>query len=536
VRAVRSGYQEFLGFVAGTLRGRLDRATLERSHEHFVTSVIALEAQRESVYFESPDMRVRSGRLRLLNAEFMAATTGIYVAYQLMQRLRLRGCHRVLDSLAPLYHALADELLPAHSQPPATPADAAPVAQRLAVFRTRLPQVIAVIRQAIEHSTDVTALLDFDSAAELLRRLAEESHDYSISYVALAHPGIPMTKPAPDYVPHADLFSVVLNGVRATAALLAVTAFWFATAWPNGADAATLACVFCCLFAVTPEPVLAVRKITFGLFLGLPAAFVCGVLVLPRLDGFPLLAAGMLPFLAIGVKLLTAPRTFLVGLGYNILFVISVGVENVTRFDPTTLLNDSLALLLGGSIAGLAFALLVPTGNRRLMRSLRMRAQLACVGPLHGLRHRFENSTRDLLSRLLANADRAGGEDRLLLRSALSVLEIGRTVIGLRQNAADCVLEGGSGSALRACMCALARLLEEPSQPQRERAVDGVIGAAVQIDHSLDDADIEEAARAALSRVRVDLHVLRIQLLDDEMFAGLSSFEKASHPGVSHAP
>ena len=527
VTMVRGSYREFLGFVTGALRGRLDHDSMERSHDHFVANVIAFEAQRDAAYFESPDARVRSDRLRLLNAGYMASTTSIHMLHQMMQRLRRRRCQRALDRLAPLYQALTLELMPEEGVMPATAAEAAPLAQRLAAFHAGLPRRIAAARATLEDDADKEELLDFDSAADLLLRFAEEMLDYTRSYVALALPGTRAHRPAPSYVAHADWITALLSGARATVALLSVSAFWIASAWPSGAGAATIACVFCCLFAAAPSPLLALRGISIGFLWGFAAAFVCGLMVLPQLDGFPLLAAAMTPFIMIGVKLVANPATAGIGAGYNIMFGSTIGVENVTRFDAPGLLNDGFAALLGAAVATLVFALLVPVGSRRLrlhlVRSLRRRTLLACFGRMSGLRHRFENSTRDLLGQLLAGADRVGGEDRQLLGRALSVLEAGHAIIDLREASVIGTLGVGSRAALHACVRALARLFEKPTQRRREQALEGVARATGRIEAALEAADVDPAERAALNRGRVGLHLLRTLLLDDGTFLTLSA-------------
>ncbi|MBV8062621.1 MAG: FUSC family protein, partial [Nevskia sp.] len=161
VNTVRGGYKEFLGFVVDALRGRLDHATQERSHNHFVANVIAFEALRDAAYFENPDARVRSGRMRLYNAEYMAATTSFHMLHQMMQRLRRRQCHHALRQLAQLYRELSEVLLPEGGAMPATAAEAAPLAGTLQRYRDGLPQRVAAARQAIVDAADVEELLDF---------------------------------------------------------------------------------------------------------------------------------------------------------------------------------------------------------------------------------------------------------------------------------------------------------------------------------------------------------------------------------------
>jgi uncharacterized membrane protein YccC len=539
VSAVRGGYKEFLGFVGDALRGRLDHATQERSHDHFVANVIAFEALRDAAYFENPDSRVRSGRLRLFNAEFMAATTSIHMLHQMMQRLRRRQCHHALQQLAQLYQELADVLLPEGGAMPATAAEAAPLVEKLAHYRDGLPRRIALARQAIAQSADAEELLDFDSAGDLLQRFAADMHHYTESYASLAHPGgRPPARRVPRYVAHADPLTAVAAGLRGAVALLVVSAFWIATAWPSGPNAAILACVFCCLFASAPNPLLAMRGLGIGFAWGLLAAFVCAFVVLPPLDGFTLLAAGMAPFIMAGVKLMTQPKTAGIGIGYLLMFGNIVGVENVTRFNPAGVINDGLASLAGALAATLAFALLLPADSRRLrlhmVRSLRRRALLACNGSMDGLRHRFENSTRDLLGQLLLGADRAAGEDRRLLARALSVLETGHAIIDLREAAAIGTLTVGSRAALHACVRAVARLFQKPDALRRAHAVEGVARAAARIDHALGESGLDQAERAALMRGRVGLHLLRTLLLDDDTYQTLSAVEAAAKE-PSHA-
>lgn len=530
VGTVRGGYRDFLGFVTGALRGQLDHATMERSHDRFLAQVIAFEAQRDAAYFESPDARVRSGRLQLLNADFMSATTGIHMLHQLMERLRRRGCTRALALLGPLYRELADVLLPADGTMPATAAEAEPIARRLAGYLEWLPARIAELRAALADEVDAQEQIDFDSAADLLLRFTEEMRLYTDDYISLADPGRRETRPAPAYVAHADPISAAISGLRATLALFALSLFWIGSAWPSGGSAATIACVFCCLFATVPSPVMALRHIGIGFAGGLAAAFVCALFVLPALDGFALLAAGMAPFIMFGVRLVANPRAAGIGAGYLIMFGSTVGVENLTRVDAVALLNEGFASLVGASAAALAFALLVPAETRRLrlhlVRSLRRRALLAATGALHGLRHRFENSTRDLLSQLLAGADRARGEHRQLLGRALSVLEAGHGLIDLREAAAVGTLSVGSRAALNACVRVTARLFEQPTPERRARALDSTARAAERIELALQDAGIDRAERRALQRGRVGLHLLRTLLLDDETYEALSAVER----------
>lgn len=529
---VRAGYRDFAGFVVEALRGQLDHPAIAAAHDRFLAQVIAFEAQRDAAWFESPETRARSSRLRLLNADFMAATTGIHLLHQSMDRLRRRGRHPAIAPLTALYRALADTLLPAGDRLPAMAAEALPLLERIAGFRSGLAARIAEARgDALDLAT--TDQLDFDSAADLLLRFTDELHAYTESYISLMSPGGRLPRPAPVYVAHGDAITAALGGLRATAVLLAVSGFWLATAWPSGISATSIACIVCCLFAALPAPVAAARGLAIGFAAGLVASFICNFLVLPQLDGFALLVAGMAPFIMIGARLIAEPRYTGIGAGYCLMFGSTIGLENVSHYDPAMVLNEGFAALLGAMIATLAFALIVPAGTRRLRlhltRSLRRQVLLACFGPEAGLRHRFENSTRDLLGQLLAGADRGSGEDRALLARAMAVLEAGRAVTELRAAAALGQLDIGQRASLSAAVRAVARLFEKPDARRRRQALDSLRLAGERIDQAL-AAGAETGERQALGRGRTALHLLRGLLLDDDSYRALSSVELA--PGA----
>lgn len=528
IGTVRGNYRQFAGFVVDALRGRLDRAAIESGHDRFLAHVIAFEGQRDAAYFESPETRLRSGRFRLLNADFMAATTGIHLLHQFMERLRRGERQATITRLVPLYEALADALLPADGRLPAMAVETPPLLARLAMFRERLPALIDQGRAALQEA-EVRDRLDFDCAGELLARFAGEMHDYTESYLSLATPGGRLPRPAPVYVPHTDLISAVIGGLRASTVLLVVSAFWIVTAWPSGIGAVTIACTLCCLFATLPAPVAAARGLAIGFGAGLVASFICGLLVLPQLDGFMLLVAGMAPFIMVGAWLIAHPRTAGIGAGYCLMFGSTIGLDNVSRYDPALLLNEGFAALLGALIATAAFALIVPAGTRRLRlhltRSLRRQVLMACFEPEAGLRHRFENSTRDLLGHLLAGADRGSGEDRALLARAMAVLEAGRAVIDLRDAATIGRLRIDSRSHLNGAVRAVARLFRKPDSRRRQQALADLDSAGARIDQALADGDRDAAERQVLNRGRAALHLLRGLLLDDASYAALSSLE-----------
>lgn len=284
----------------------------------------------------------------------------------------------------------------------------------------------------------------------------------------------------------------------------------------------------------------AAKGLSIGFAAGLIASFCCGLLVLPQLDGFGLMAAGMAPFVMIGVRLLATPRHAGIGAGYCLMFGSTIGLDNLTRYDPALLLNEGFAALLGALVATLAFALIVPAGSRRLRRhltgSLHQQLRMACFAPTAGLRHRFENSTRDLLGQLLAGADRGTGEDRALLARAMAVLEAGRAVIELREVAGSGGLPIGTRAGLNAAVRVIARLFDTPDALRRQQALAVLARIDTRLLPSASGLDAEAGEsvdigeQAALRRARAILHLLRSLLGDDGSHAALSSPDAGTDP------
>ncbi len=124
-------------------------------------------------------MRLRNGRLIRLSSEFAAMNTRFHALHQLLERLRAQAPPRcwMRSSRAWRKSPGCSRRSVAAPSPTMTPER---FAQRLADCRERL---MARIRQArgelLAREPGEEARLDFNTAAELLYRFAEEMHDYA---------------------------------------------------------------------------------------------------------------------------------------------------------------------------------------------------------------------------------------------------------------------------------------------------------------------------------------------------------------------
>jgi uncharacterized membrane protein YccC len=123
------------------------------------------------------------------------------------------------------------------------------------------------------------------------------------------------------------------------------------------------------------------------------------------------LCAALTPFLLLGVFMTTRPALAGYGVGYSIFFCFLAGPDNVIHYDPTSFMNDSMALVLSMLVSSIAFAVLLPPSTpwlrNRLLIDLRRQVVLASRAGLRRVRSRFESGARDLMSQI--NATRCVG-------------------------------------------------------------------------------------------------------------------------------
>jgi uncharacterized membrane protein YccC len=98
--------------------------------------------------------------------------------------------------------------------------------------------------------------------------------------------------------------------------------------------------------------------------------------VFPHIDGFPLLCVALTPFLLLGVFMTTRPALAGYGVGYCIFFCFLAGPDNVIHYDPTSFINDAMALVLSMLVSSAAFAVLLPPSTAFTLRERRARSDV----------------------------------------------------------------------------------------------------------------------------------------------------------------
>jgi uncharacterized membrane protein YccC len=527
---VRARFSAFVEYVSASLAGRNDRARIEATNARFVADIVGFEAARSIAVFEGPDSRMRGGRLARLNSEFMTASTRFHALHQLMNRLRATsasgtdGSAIAIAALEPYFREIAP-LLAKSGEPVLSAADAAHAAAQLDAYKAELPKRVRATRAELETHADAP-LLDFDTAAELLYRFIDDLHAYAATYASLAVDTHARERWIERYEPKTNAIAASVAGVRAAIVMMVLGAFWIATAWPSGSTLTLNAAAVCALASSAPDPKRTVFQMAGGTVLATLMGMIAVFGVFPRIDGFAMLCVALTPFLLLGVFMTTRPRLAGYGVGYCIFFCFLAGPDNVMHYDPSSFMNDSIALVLSMLVSSVAFAVLLPPSTpwlrNRLLVDLRRQVVLAGRAGLGRVRSRFESGARDLMFQINALSPNEPDLKRDTLRWLFSVLEVGNAVIDLRREVAALPPHPRYEKstpwrvALRALLDALAALFERPREDRFASALATTADAIAEVQQLMAGFTPSREERHQLLRILSQLHFIRTALLDPQ--------------------
>jgi len=535
-------FRDFAELVCTGLTGELEPQRMEQTSARFAAQAVALENLRNASAFEDPHFRLRSGRLARLNNEFMVLSTRFHALYQLLQRLQGECGARVLEALQPCLAQVGSELAPFAGRP-CDERDAANLANGLATSRPALMQRIRDGRQQlVEQAADEARLTDFNTAAELLFRFADDLQGYALTQASLAEHHHSREKWRGNFSPRANGVAAAVAGIRCALLILALGAFWLASAWPSGSTFVLMAGLVSALASTSANPVRLCRQLLVGATGSALAGFVLQFWVFPWLDGFALLYSALVPVIAGGAFLLARPQTAGYGVGLLVWFCIVSLPANQTHYLPYRFFNEYLAALASMGLVVVSMLILPPDRPwlwRRLEQDLRMRVVFAVSGKLKGLVDGFESGTRDLLNQAYGLAARHPDVQRQLLRWMFAVLEIGHAVIELRQEQAalpqePCYAEDTAWQqGVRAMGRALVRLFIQPEETNRQRAL-AAVEQAIQAVRDTPEPRPPQFDTSPLRRVLSYLHFIRSSLLDPRSPLAASSANAAGR--LANAP
>ncbi|WP_038579862.1 FUSC family protein [Dyella japonica] len=521
-------FAHFLAFVRQALRGQLSPEAIDAAHIALVSERAQLESLRSAAVFEDPQLRLRNPIMIRLNREFLDASAGFHAIRQV--RERMARLHR--DDCWNALRALHDDFLGILTVPEGTPllplADIKAIHASIRAYVDGLPGRIQAQRETLAGMDDEGQEL-FATGAALLYFAARDFRDYLTDFIALREGGAASAdhgsaKARPEHiVSTANHMAASAAALRAGIAVLAVASFWLASGWVGGASALVAVSITSALFAVVPQPAVASRHMFLGCLAGGVTAFLFNFFVLPRLDGFTLLAACMAPILMVGSYVNSFPSTAVLGLGFNIYFCFIGNLANPNVYDPTALLDTGFAMLLGIGTSALAFSVVLPYGSDWAMQSYlrqirREVVRVACGSPLRdGLLLRFESGMRDFIIQLQSRASTRGGARSDFLGWAFAALELGRAIIQIRMDGANFAasLPSEWPAAQYAWQTSIAALFDQVT-PERHAQALASTRAALQAIPRRNFVDTSPGTLACF-RMRALLHATELSLLDDTL-------------------
>ena len=551
VRIIRGRFTAFVDLIGGTLGGSADRKALEATNARFVGDIIGLEALRSSAIFEDPEIRLRSGRLTRMNSEFMALSTRVHALHQLMNRLhdsRNPSAQLVIDAISPYFREVQPLLTRSGGEPVMTAIDAADAALKLESYKQELPRRVRATRDAHTHAQELDddAVLDFDTASELLYRVIEELHAYTLTYASLVQRRHEREQWEHAYAPKTSLVIAGIAGARAAITLIGLSTFWILSGWPSGDVAALNAAAFCAITSAAPDPAKATRTVTMGVALAVVLGYFYTFHIVPQLDGFWMLAAALTPVLMLAVLLTTKPTLAGYGLGICIFFPFVAVPDNLAHFNAAGYLNESIALMLSLIVTTVAFmVLLPPTTNwtvRHLEKQLRKQVVQACFGKLAHLALQFESGTRDLMHQITMLTGSRPALRKDAFGWMFATLEIGHAVIELRTELHG-IRSGNPGLLSPAAYAALDRLREtlpalfsQPTPATLAAVLDANNRTIAEVQQAIGPHYRERSERHRLQRTLSYLHFIRTALLDPQSpLQPMHQGSAATPSGANHA-
>lgn len=521
---VRARFSNFVEYVASALAGRMAREQIERTNAHFLAEIVGFEAVRSIAVFEGHDTRLRSGRLARLNREFMTASTRFHALHQLMNRLRATGAAETVGALEPYFAELAP-MLYTPGEPVLQAVDAAHSADRLQAFKTELPRRVRATREKLAAQPG-SALIDFDTASELLYRFVDDMHAYALTYASLALTTHARERSPERYEPKTSAVVTAIAGIRGAIVMAVLSTFWLATAWPSGATLVLNAAAVCALASSSPHPTRMAMQMSIGTLLAAVVGAIVVFAVYPRIDGLALLCAVLAPPLAVGVFLTTKPKLAGIGAGFCIFFCVLAGPDNVMSYDPAGFADSALALIFSMLVCAIAFSVLLPPSTpwliEHLVADLRRQVVLACRAPLASVRARFESRARDIAFQAYAVAEHAPAARRDALAWLIAVLEAGHAVIDLRGELAGLPHDARYAPtmpwrrSIAAAERELAALFANPRAARLDATLAASVDAIAATQQALAAFSPPRDERHRLQRILSHLHFVRTALIDPQ--------------------
>jgi len=481
-------------YGAAAMRPETPIASFVALRRRMVEAVIQFDALRSYTRFESSEMRVDDGALRRVRREFLSVLAVARGLFFRLEDFRKEEGSLVLEQVGPALHETAACLERIAADPGAVANPRRTRRELLAARRTlaaAADELGALVGRA---PLDLLAngLLIIQRAGDMIHGLSMVMVAEEATLLATARGRRPRRwlRLAPS-----DHMGAVLQGLRAALALLVVSVFWAATAWPAGYWTIAGLAVMLMVLVNHEDPGRLGWPYLGAIVLALIAAYAAMVFVLPRLEGFESLALFLIVVLLPAGLLIGTPRFALVGAGFGAFFVAEIGTGNLFQPNPQAYMNNGLGLLIGMTICLLASIGLVPVNAAAVRRSAW--AAMMRALPVAARGERSERAVAGdilaILGGLLLRLDLDKPDDETVLRGSLGAASTSMELWRLHDRQDDPAMPAPARVALSACLDRLTAAFTRLSEGRGRRS-DIVADAEAAV----------SAAQAALAAISVE--------------------------------
>lgn len=427
-KALNATLPSMARWAQDALQGQQNEVSGLLDRRRILNAVVSLDSLRVFAIFDTPAIRVVDPAIRQFEGKLLALLAMLMSVYDRFAAL-VQERPATADALRPLLEKAAAHM--AQTADAKTAADAQ--AERF--------DETALHREIDAHLPDI-ATLRADTRLFLVRsmllRLGDLLDTWRDAVWLRTHivsgRRLPGNPPAPSFRPYRDLSAALLGGAIATFAVLATSAFWIFSGWPNGPTAVTFAAIICAIMGGRDNPAAASAVFLWMSFVGIAIAAFYLFAVLPPLSGFIALAVALAPFYLIAGIFLAVPQA----VRFALPLILTAGglmpIVNTMTYDFTAFFNSALGYVTGIGMGVASLGLLWPLRTdwavQRLIRGMFL--DLAAISRNeHADRAAFESRMFDRNNALFARLDPMKTGMRATIQGGLGSLRLGLNVMVL---------------------------------------------------------------------------------------------------------
>ncbi|MCL1076141.1 FUSC family protein [Shewanella dokdonensis] len=425
----------------------------------FASQAVMSEAVRQAACIEDPHMQSMRNQLIRLTHSFMALGTRLYALSRVFFSLEAqRPSHQLLshalDSISRPLVDLLQELVEDKLS-----------SARVATYRRRVDFICLSTKLSIrEQRSQLLAHPDYlalptdeqqplfelyETSAELLFRFTDCLRVYLEDYGALTDETNPQkweqTGAIGSWQSSVNSLYALSCGLRASIIIFISYGMWYLSGWQSGTMFFQTAIIGLMLSATSPAPHKMIVGLAQGSGLGYLLGFLITFLLLPKVDGFPLMMVCVSPIFIIGTWLTLTPKYAGIGMGAMINFCFVASPANPATYAPEPFVNMALSGFLGMAVAAVISSLMFPPSGRwlsnALLKDLRMLVPMAAKDNLRDLSTKIDSRCRDLLHQIDGVTKGQDNVQTKLVSWYTSVSSVSHALIELRQLLAKLAVE-----------------------------------------------------------------------------------------------